>query len=34
VKTFTFSPDGGKLALSQGTDNTDIVLLRDFVSRH
>jgi len=33
VQTFSFSPDGGKLAISQGRDETDIVLLRDFVSR-
>ena len=34
VKSFSLSPDGGKLALSQGSDDNDIVLLRDFVSRH
>jgi TolB protein len=33
VQTFRFSPDGRKLAISQGRDDTDIVLLRDFVSR-
>jgi Tol biopolymer transport system component len=34
VKSFSFSPDGRKIALCQGTDNTDIVLLREFVSKH
>lgn len=33
VNSFSLSPDGRKLAFSQGTDDNDIVLLRDFVSR-
>lgn len=34
VRSISFSPDGKKLAFSQGNDDTDVVLLRDFVSRH
>jgi serine/threonine protein kinase len=34
VKEFSFSPDGTKLSFSQGSDNTDIVQLRDFVTRN
>jgi Tol biopolymer transport system component len=33
VKDFAFSPDGRRLALSHGADTTDILLLRDFLSK-
>jgi len=33
VKEFAFSPDGRRLAFAQGTDTTDVVLMRDYVSR-